>query len=174
MTNRQKFRDEKLPSSKYVSAGDEILGPVHTMGEQDDAIQKLRAMGHTEFQITSLDIVCDFCSHPVTRWRYSIPPGGIVVSYLTLEGEEKHGDMDGLWGACEECHGLIQERNWHGLAFRSYRMWAKAHPEMAKEIPADLVATGIVGSHSFFAERWDGSDPEPEKPDEDFIAKLDK
>lgn len=168
-----KFQDEKLPAPKFVSSGDEVLGPVHTLGEQDQAIEKLKAMGHTEFLITAIDIVCDFCSHPVVRWRYSIPPGGVVVSYVTAQGEENHGDMDGLWGACEKCHGLIQARDWEGLALRSYEKWAEFHPEMAKEIPAALIAVGISGSHGFFAERWNGSDPEQVEPDADFIARLD-
>lgn len=168
----KKFQDEKLPAPKLVSAGDEVLGPVHTLGEYEQAIHKLKALGHTEFQITAIDIVCDFCSHPVVRWRYSIPPGGIVVTYETAEGAEHHGDMDGLWGACDECHALIQKRDWAGLGSRSYRLWAKFHPGMAKEIPPSLVATGIAGSHGFFADRWDGSDPKQVEPDEDFIARL--
>lgn len=156
-------------SPVFITGGDEIHGPITTWELQNEVIEGMRSRGIHEITRTSVDVICDFCSYPVVRWRYTIRPE-IVMVQESGTTRDIHIDQDGLWGACVACHNFIQDRAWDKLAMRSLIMFEQTHPDA--NIPRSLLALGIEGAHGHFKAHWNGSDPEPESPDEDFLKEL--
>lgn len=165
-----------LPVPVFISTpdGSEVHGPIHTFEGQADVIEEMKSRGIHEMERTPIDVVCDFCSHPAVRWCYQIKPGGVVVTVGEGENTETHGDLDGKWGACDECNRLIQAREWMTLVDRAAEMTIQRHPEIVRSSTPMSLALGIISSHGYFASRWDGSAPEPMITDADFIQSLDK
>lgn len=158
-----------LPTPQFVSSEDEVLGPMTTYEEYDAAVQHFKDKGAHEIWATAVEVVCDFCSHPRVLWLYVIEPGGVVIVKDTPTGREFHGDADGRWGACEECHKLIQSGEWEDLARRSLKMFKQTHPDnlMATDT---LLLFSITASHDFFRGMWKGNDPERVQTDAELLS----
>jgi len=60
---------------------------------------------------------CDFCSDPAIHWRY--PAGNHILGLYQLSGQILVTESIGDWGACEECHRLIENGDRLGLLRRS-------------------------------------------------------
>src|SRR5262245_33890544 len=136
--------------------------------EEFQIIAKLKAEGVREIDRQRGDVICDFCSDPTVYWLYTIPGGGEVVQV----GQEHHMDADGLWGACNECHALIQARGWAKLGVRSLENYKRIYPEYL--IDELILRMSIAHAHAYFASGWDAiGNPDPAKvtPDKDFLGE---
>lgn len=148
-------------------------GPVVACENREEAhaaIKKLRAAGYGEaYNLTVGDVICDFCSHPEVHYLYSVRPGGVVFVLISDEGDESHGDADGLWGACEECYKLISTDQWAGLENRSFNSPA-GQAIISSGVPGLVFRMTIKGAHGFFQQRWrEVGMPEPRKVDPDWV-----
>lgn len=92
--------------------------------------------------------VCDFCTTTPVAWSY---PCGLVI-LETPVGTHVSNDP---WGACTECHDLIEAGDRPGLAERSGTAFLLEHGEL----PPEIVTLLIEVQASFFAKRL--GDPEP-------------
>ena len=71
------------------------------------------------------DGICDFCSdpHPVINEAardFQVNPGPIGVSV-------------GDWGACQECHEMIEREDWLGLEERAIKAMRAKYPNESKK-----------------------------------------
>lgn len=91
--------------------------------------------------------VCDFCSVGLPRWNY--PAADFELP--TPPGVPFGSMSQGAWGACDECHDLIEIGHWNDLANRSLDKWppearAKLRPwvtAMHKEFKAHRTGLAV-------------------------------
>lgn len=63
---------------------------------------------------------CDFCNiRGNHKWNYKVKP--FTMMFIVSEhGIEEH--VSGDWGACDNCHNLIQKNKWDELLNRSMKV----------------------------------------------------
>lgn len=144
--------------------GDTVVVGTHAQARQ--VIARFKTLGYKGVQQVRGDVICDFCSDPHVRWKFSITPGG-EYTMRDVEGD-RHIDYDGLWGACQECHDFIMKRDWIELGVRS----GMALAAQLLFMPAEMIAMAVATAHAVFIQRWDGSDPERVISDDEFLAQA--
>lgn len=172
---RPEARSYNLPHNSAPFDGVEVLGGADTSEDADELVEAFRLGNPSWFNVTAGDVVCDFCSHPEVVKLYSIAPGGVVFALYSVfeddsEHSETHGDSDGLWGACAECHKLISADDWDELAVRSVRQAVT----LAAGVPTGLLAYTVRHAHGYFRNAWiKAGKPEPRDviPDSDFMSR---
>lgn len=96
--------------------------------------------------------VCDFCTGTPNVARY---PCGLVV-FEAPTGTHVSSDP---WGACAECHALIEADDRDGLARRSLRAFTAENPHADREA-VHAVATMLADVQGrFFAARLGDAQP---------------
>jgi hypothetical protein len=96
--------------------------------------------------------VCDFCTDIPVTFRY---PCGLVV-YETPVGTHVSSDP---WGACSDCHALIEANDRNGLVERSLQTFVARDGEPPAEDRALIVAMLRDVQASFFAARLGDAQP---------------
>ena len=159
----------------FLTYGDEIEGPFNDRLELQARMQELGKAGVPRIEITRADVVCDFCSLPLVRWLFEIPVLETpVVSYGGGDHIEHHHDSDGRWGACDECKNFIMAGDWKAMQVRSVEHARTLHT-MMEHMPQFLVELSVANAHGFFKNGWESvglPNPEPVKPDTDFLNEL--
>lgn len=65
--------------------------------------------------------VCDFCLEPDPAWTYP-------AALMEVIGHPVITHSDDEWGACDECHRLIEAHDLGGLVERTVTMQPRHHP----------------------------------------------
>lgn len=65
--------------------------------------------------------VCDFCMTPNPTWEYPAGEVEITVNPVITNSDDS-------WGACDECHKLIEAGDMEALAVRSDSVQRALHP----------------------------------------------
>lgn len=122
-----------------------------------------------ERSLSRFDPICDFCcgdpkEFPI-RWSY---PAGLVPLVLQPAGAEMSNDA---WGACDECHALIEAGEYEKLADRCLEIQMQrfpvpalkaAQPKQREEILASVKRDMLIQFEKFQAKRKGEAIPEDE------------
>lgn len=84
-----------------------------------------RCQACTRREMRSLDPRCDFCS------ATPVVANEIAEDFLVNPGPI--GISTGSWGACQECHDLVQRKDWLGLEERGIEAMQQKFPNAPRK-----------------------------------------